>query len=275
VAALLALLSSVTWGTSDFLGGLTSRRLPVAAVYGLSQAAGLVALAIAVTVTGGWAWDGGAWGWSVVSGLLGLVAMLAFYSALSAGPMGIVAPLVALSTAVPVVVGIVRGDSPAIWQVFGIVVAVAGIVLASGPEVTSARSSRPLMLAGVAALGFGAMYVTMAEGSAHDPLLTMTGMRLTVVVVLGAVAVGRRSIGGAVRRDALPLVTIGVLDAGANLSYGVATTLGLLSTTAVLASLYPVVTAVLAAVFLHERLRRVQYAGVAAVVAGVVLISIG
>ena len=68
---------------------------------------------------------------------------------------------------------------------------------------------------------------------------------------------------------------IGVFDAGANVAYGVATTLGLLSTTAVLGSLYPVVTAILAAIVLHERLRAVQYAGVAVAMAGVVMISAG
>lgn len=273
MAALLALLSSLTWGTSDFLGGLLSRRLPAAAVYGLSQAVGLVALVAVVTATGGWALDGGAWGWAVVSGLLGLGAMLAFYTALATGPMGIVAPLVALSTAVPVLVGVLRGDSPSTLQVVGIVVAIVGIALASGPELTAARSARPLVLATTAAIGFGAMYVTMAEGSAYDPLLTVTGMRVTSVVLLGAAAVLLRSVGGPTRRDLVPLAAIGVLDAGANVMYGVASTLGLLSTTAVLASLYPVVTAVLAAVFLHERLRRPQYAGVVAVLAGVVLIG--
>ncbi len=273
MAALLALLASLTWGTSDFLGGLTTRRLPAAAVYGLSQGIGLVALATVVTVTGGWAWDAGAWGWAVVSGLLGLAAMLAFYQALAIGPMGIVAPLVAVSTAVPVLVGVARGESPSGWQVAGIVVAILGIALASGPELTAARSARPLILASIAALGFGGMYVTMAEGSAHDPLLMTTGMRVTTVLVLGVAAIALRSVGGPSRRDLLPLALIGVLDACANVTYGIATTLGLLSTTAVLASLYPVVTAVLAALVLKERLRRVQYAGVVAVLAGVVLIG--
>jgi drug/metabolite transporter (DMT)-like permease len=274
VGALLALLSSLSWGTSGFIGGLMSRRLPAVAVYGLSQAAGLVALSVTVTVSGAWAFDASAWGWGVVSGLLGLGSMLAFYSALAMGRMGIVAPLVSLSVVVPVLVGMLRGEAPTTPQVAGIVVAVIGIVLASGPELTGAESTRPLLLAGIAALGFGVMYVTMAAGSEHQPLLLTTSMRVTTVLTLGVVALVVRSLGGARRRDAAPLVAIGVLDASANLAYGVSTTMGLLATTSVLASLYPVVTVVLAGVFLRERLRAVQYAGVAAVLAGVVLIGL-
>ena len=129
------------------------------------------------------------------------------------------------------------------------------------------------MYAGVAAVCFGGMYLTLAEGSRYSPLMTATGMRITTVVIFAGILAVTRSIGGARREDAVPLAATGVLDAGANLAYGIATTLGLLSTTAVLGSLYPVVTAVLAAIFLHERLRAVQYVGVAATIVGVVMIS--
>lgn len=273
MAALLALLSSLMWGTSDFLGGHTSRRLPAATVYGLSQAAGLTVLAIAATVSGSWALDGAAWGWAVVSGLLGLGAMLAFYSALAIGPMGIVAPLAGVSTVVPVFYALVRGESPTTLQIAGIVVAIAGVILACGPELTGAESARPLILAGLATIGFGVMYVTMAEGSRTEPMMTVLGMRVTVVAVLAGAAIALRSLGGASRRDVPPTAAIGVLDAGANLAYAIATTLGLLATTSVLASLYPVVTAVLAGIVLHERLRRVQYVGIGAAVVGVILIG--
>lgn len=275
MAVLLALLSSLMWGTSDFVGGVTSKRMPAAAVYGLAQTVGLAGLVVAVVVTGSWSTDPTVWLWAVLSGLGGLVGILAFYSALAIGPMGIVAPLVSLSAVVPVVVGLVRGEEPVLLQIFGIIVALVGIALASGPELSSPASARPLVLAIVAAGAFGAMYVTMALGSAHGPLMTMTGMRVTAVAVLGAVAMWCRTLGGPHRRDVLPLVSIGVLDTGANVAYGFASTTGLLATTAVLASLYPVVTAVLAGVLLRERLRGVQYAGVGATVVGVVLISAG
>jgi drug/metabolite transporter (DMT)-like permease len=148
-------------------------------------------------------------------------------------------------------------------------------LLASGPELSGAETAKPLILAGIAAIGFGGMFVLMAEGSRRDPLMTMTGMRVTTVIVYAVIFLVVRNIGGATRRDALPLVVIGVLDAAANVTFGFATTMGLLSVTAVLGDLYPVVTAVLAAIVLKERLRPVQYAGVAAAMVGVLLIASG
>jgi drug/metabolite transporter (DMT)-like permease len=273
MAALLALLSSLMWGSADFLGGVASRRLPSLAVYGLSQAAGFVVLVAAATATGGWSADLGYWPWAIGASVLGMLGMIAFYQALAIGPMGIVSPLVSLSVLVPVAVSLLRGEMPTSLQVLGIIVAIVGILLASGPELSGAESARPLILAGIATLCFGGMFVLMAEGSRHDPLMTMTGMRVTTVVIYAVILVVTRSVGGATRRDAVPLISIGVLDASANVAFGFASTLGLLSVTAVLGDLYPVATAVLAAIFLRERLRAVQYAGVAAALTGVVLIA--
>lgn len=275
MAALLALVSSLMWGTADFLGGLTSRRLPVLAVYGVSQFVGFLVLVVAATAVGAWGADPGFWPWAIASSLLGMGGMLAFYAALSIGPMGIVSPLVSLSVIVPVAVGLLRGQVPGGVQILGILAALIGILLASGPELSGAESARPLMLAGGAALAFGGMYVTMAEGSAHDPLMTMTGMRITTVAVFLVILAVARTLGGVRPRDLVPLGAVGVFDAGANVTFGFATTLGLLATTSVLGSLYPVVTAILAAVVLRERLRAVQYAGVTVAILGVVLISAG
>ena len=275
MAALLAVLSSLLWGTADFLGGVTSRRMAPVAVYGISQCIGAVFLAIVATVTGSWGADPGFWPWAVAASVAGLIGMIAFYTALSIGPMGIVAPLVSLSVVVPLAVALLRGETPTGIQYLGILAAIVGIMLASGPELTGAESARPLVLAGVATVAFGAMYVFMAEGSRHDPLMTMTGMRVTTVVIYLVIFAKVRGLGGATRFDLGPLAAIGLFDAAANVSFGYATTMGLLSTTAVLGNLYPVMTAVLAAVFLHERLRAVQYAGVAAALTGVLMISAG
>ena len=216
------------WGTADFLGGYTSRRIPALAVYGLSQAVGFLVLVTAATVTGSWGADPGFWPWAIASSLLGMVGMLAFYAALAIGPMGIVSPLVALSVLVPVSFGLLRGEVPGGVQILGIIIAVVGILLASGPELSGAESAKPLILAGVAALGFGGMYLTMAEGSAYSPLMTMTGMRVTTMVIFAVILLWVRNLGGVQRSDALPLAVTGVFDAGANVAYGVATTMGLL-----------------------------------------------
>jgi drug/metabolite transporter (DMT)-like permease len=176
---------------------------------------------------------------------------------------------------VPVAFGLLRGEIPSALQTLGILAAVVGILLASGPELSSPASSRPLVLAGLAALAFGCFYVTMAEGSEIDPLMTITGMRLTTVAIFAVVLVKVRTIGGATRRDVVPLAAIGILDALAALLFAYATTMALLATTSVLGSLYPVVTAVLAAVVLRERLKAVQYVGVVIALSGVVMISSG
>ena len=261
------------WGTADFLGGVASRRRPVLIVYGLSQLVGLVTLALVTTVMGAWGADPRFWPWAIGSGLLGIAGMVAFYRALALGPMGIVSPLVSVAVVIPVAVGLLRGEEPSSLALLGVAFAIVGILLASGPELTGAEALVPLALAAIAALAFGGMFVLMAEGSATSPLMTMTGMRITTVAVLAIPLLLARPWRGSGRADAWQLTSIGVLDAAANLAYGVATTMGLLVTVAVLGSLYPVVTAVLAAWLLRERLRPVQYVGVAAALAGVLLIS--
>jgi drug/metabolite transporter (DMT)-like permease len=187
--------------------------------------------------------------------------------------MGIVSPLVSLGVLVPIAVGLIQGERPGSIEYLGIGLALAGILLASGPELTGAESAQPLLLATVAALAFGGMFVLMAEGSVHSPLMTMTGMRITTVLLMALVLLRVRSLGGAQRTDVPVLVGIGVLDVAANVTYGFASTLGMLSTVSVLGNLYPVVTAVLAAVVLRERLRPIQYIGVVVAIVGVLTLS--
>ena len=273
MAAVLALVSSLMWGSADFLGGASSRRLPALAVYALSQAVGLAALVIVATVWWSWGDDPGYWPYAIGASVLGLVSMVSFYRALALGPMGIVSPLVSLGVLVPIVVGLLQGDRPGGIETAGIALALAGILLASGPELTGARTGRPLLLATVAAVAFGGMFVLMAQGSAYSPIMTMTGMRITTVVFMGVVWLRLRSMGGAGRSDIPVLVGIGLLDVAANVTYGYATTLGMLTTVSVLGNLYPVVTAVLAALVLRERLRPVQYIGVTMAITGVLAIS--
>ncbi len=273
--ALVAVLSSFMWGTADFLGGTASRRLPAVAVYGISQFIALIVLLITATATDAWGDPLGYVPWAVASSVLGFVGMLTFYRALALGPMGIVSPLVALSVLVPVGFGLLQGELPSGIQVIGVIVAIVGILLASGPELNGGEATRPLILATIALFCFGGMYITLAEGSASSPLMTTTGMRITTAAIMGVVLLRARTVGGAGIRDLPMLAVLGILDAGANIAYGWATTVGLLTTTAVLGSLYPVVTAVLAAVFLRERLRPIQYAGVVAVVLAVIMISSG
>lgn len=132
-----------------------------------------------------------------------------------------------------------------------------------------------MLYTGIAALGFGFLYVGMAKGSQTSPSMTMLSYRTTSIVILLIVLAVARNTGGLTRGDVPVLAAIGALDATANLLFGIASTLGMLTTTSVLSSLYPVVTAILAAIFLRERLRPIQYAGVSVAMVGVVLLSAG
>jgi drug/metabolite transporter (DMT)-like permease len=274
-ASALALLSSVLWGTGDFLGGTLSRRLAPAAVVGWSQAAALLAFGVVALVTGAWQAAPGFWPWAVAAGVCGPAGLVAFYAALARGTMGVVAPIAALGVVVPVAAGLLAGERPSAVQLVGVVAAVAGAVLASGPELRGGTGRIPVVLAALAGLFFGLTLLLLAGGSRHDALMTLVGMRLTSVVALAVLALAVRSSGGVRRGDLPALALVGVLDGAANLCYSLAATSGLLSLVAVLSSLYPAVTIVLARVVHGERLAGVQQAGVAAALVGVVLIAAG
>jgi drug/metabolite transporter (DMT)-like permease len=283
VAALLALLSSALWGTSDFLGGSASRRLPAGTVLGVSQLVALLALVPLGAALGGFDLDRSYVGPAVLAGVAGVVALGAFYRALATGTMGVVAPIAALGVVVPVGAGLLDGERPGALRLLGIAIAVVGIVLASGPELSGAAGARPLVLAGVAALGFGLVLVLVARasdgGSTAVVVMTLMTMRLVsvglLVLLLVLVARPRGFRLGASRTDLPVLATIGAFDVGANGTYALASQSDLVSVAAVLASLYPVVTVLLARRFDDERLVGVQLWGVVLALAGVVLLAAG
>jgi drug/metabolite transporter (DMT)-like permease len=284
VSALLALLSSLLWGSADFLGGILSRRLPAVLVVAASQAFGLLAVAVVAVASGALDSPTGYVPWAIASGLTGVIGLVAFYAALASGTMGVVSPIAALGVVVPVIVGIAQGERPGPVQIVGICIAIAGVVLASGPELSGKAGIRPLVLAVVAAFGFGGALLFIAKGSRDSTVMTLLTMRVTSVTVLGIALVvmasrsRRAGTAGTPRlglQDLGLLAAVGIGDASANLTFGWASTRGLISVAAVLGSLYPVVTVLLARFFLHERLGRVQTAGVAGALAGVVLIGAG
>lgn len=273
--SLLALASSAVWGTSDFLAGVKAKSLPAAAVVGWSQAVALVVMSVAVLLRSPH-FAPGAWlPWAVLAGLSGSSALICFYAALSSGTMGVVAPIASLGVLVPVVLGVIEGEAPAPVTWIGILIAIIGVLLASGPELDGRVSRRPVALAIAAGTGFGITLYSIDRGSAFSVINTMWGMRLTSVLLFGAAALVLRRTGGVRAVDVPMLGLIGVADLLANVLFGIASSRGLVSVASVLGSLYPVVTAGLAYAVLHERLRPVQIAGAATTVAGVVLIAAG
>jgi len=286
----LALGAAVCWGSGDFLGGLSTRRASLWAVVAGSQLVGLAAAAAAVLASGR-PWPGIAALWPIfIGGLAGAVAIATFYKALAIGTMSIVAPITASSAVVPMMVGLGRGERPSPLQVTGIVLAALGVLLAasdrqageeevvstSGPGSASQRR-RSIMLALVAALGIGLMLVgyDASADAEHDALWAMFGGRCASACFFAAFFLAVRPSLRAPRAVIPLIIGVGLLDTGANGFFAFATTYGLLSLVAIIGSLYPVVTLILAYTLLHERIARHQQIGVVAALAGVALISGG
>jgi drug/metabolite transporter (DMT)-like permease len=275
----LGLTSSLCWGVSDFIGGLSARRLPLLFVMVSSQAVGLAVVIGVVAIRGTGAPALVRLLPAVGGGLAGIAALTSFYRALAIGTMSVVAPIAATGVSVPVVVGIARGDHPAASQLIGIVIAVIGVVLASrehGPGIEDRGASRAsVALALLAAAGFGCYFVGVQSSSRADPMWALLASRVAGVALLLVVAAVQGGIAVARPGRLWPLALMGVLDVSATGFYAVATRHGLLSVVSVAASLYPLATVLLARVVLGERVRRVQELGIAAALAGVVLMAAG
>jgi drug/metabolite transporter (DMT)-like permease len=275
VASLLALLSSAMWGSADYLGGRLTRTRSVLVVLGCSQAIGLLGMLVAMLATTAWTAPGGYAAWAVLASASGASGLALYYLALSVGTMGVVSPIAAMGVLVPLVAGLADGERPNTVQVAGILIALVGVIAASGPEVHGDAGWRPVILAGGAAVLLGTSQLAIARGSEYSAVMTMTTMRaLTVGVLLIGLLVVRRPV--AVAASDLPaFALLGLLDVGANVAFGVSATLGLLSLVSVFGSLYPIATIMLARWLDDERLRPIQVAGVALALVGVAAIAAG
>jgi len=275
VNALLALAASALWGTSDFGGGLISRRLDPSAAVLISQALALAGLLVllpflAVPV-GPYLLTGAA------AGVVATLSLAAFYRAMATAPMSLVAPITAAGTVIPVVAGMIKGEQLTVVKLAGIAVTLAGIVLASGPEFGSGAAVRrqALGFAIAAAVGFGLAYTLLSFAAGTSVYGALLCQRIGGLVVLSPIVARTRILREVhlTARRVGALALIGGCDITANGAYALAASRGDLSVAAVLASLYPVVTALLARGILAERLRFMQNIGVLAALAGVLLLS--
>ncbi|MDE3226897.1 MAG: DMT family transporter [Acidobacteriota bacterium] len=278
MASLLALLSSAMWGTSDYFAGRLSKKHHPFAVLGFTQVIGLAVGLLIVAISGDW--QGKVLGFDgflimgALAGLCGYIGLACLYEGLSTGRMGVVSPISSMSAVVPLAYAlIVNGDSLSTITSVGVVVALVGVFCASGPELSQGLPLKPLLLALGAAAGFGFALTFIAMGSQSSALLTMVSMRGATFFVTMAIALKFKTTGGFSKKEMPALIFIGAADFIANLLLGIACTKGLVSIAMVFGSLYPIATAVLAFKFLHERLHKVQYIGIALAVTGVSLIS--
>lgn len=287
MALVLALGSGLTFGVADFAGGLAAKRASATSVTFVSQAIGLIVLlpllgvlpgtpSVAAFVSGG------------LAGIAGALGVVAYLRALALGPMGVVAPLASVvGVMVPVVVGVVAGERPSLLAALGIAVGLIAITVVAGggrrtedqdtggrPANSSAGASVGPLLALAGGAAFGVFFVLLDLTPTGSGLWPLVGARIASLALMGsAVALVSRTLPP---RDAMPMVAAsGALDMLANILFLLATRAGLLTISALLASLYPVVVVVLARQLLAERLRRPQVVAVVLALLAVGVITVG
>ncbi|HEV2755560.1 MAG TPA: DMT family transporter [Actinomycetota bacterium] len=283
MAFVLGLAAALTYGAADFVGGLASRKAPVLSVVLLSQVAGtgLLLAALPFFLDPGPTTESLAWG--AASGAAGAAGVLFLYKGLASGSMSVVAPITAVEAAgVPVLWGLATGERPAPVAVAGVVVALVAVVLVSGYEPAGRSETRTPFLrrpgvtdALIAGASFGFFFILLDKTGDDAGLWPLVGARAASLSLLTALVLSRRHRPAATPGARSAIVAAGVLDVAANLLYLLSTREGLLSIVAVLTSLYPASTVLLARVFLDERIGRLQMAGLGAAVAGVVMMAAG
>ena len=275
LAVLLALGASATWGLADFFGPLKGRQLGALRALVYVQVAGLAAIALIVAVRARGPAHPAAF-FAVPAAISGTLGLYSYYRGMAVGAMSVVAPIAGASAAVPVVFGVATGDRPSVVTGVGIVAALIGVVLASRERrAGGSRVAAGVGLALLAAIGFGCYFPPMHAAGDADFWWAALLFRITSTSVILAAALVRRPPLRIERPDVLFLALVGVGDMTGNLLFAAASSRGLVSVTSVLASLYPIVTVVLAATVLRERVARTQQAGVVLTLAGVALISAG
>ena len=284
--AVLALLSALVWGVGDFMGGVASRRSTAEQTLVISVPAGLLCIIPLAALVGGSVASSVLPG--MLAGVFGGFGILMLYAALALGPMGVVSPVSAvLGAAIPVMVGLLRGERPGVAAYVGMALAVVAIITVglepSAPTddaVHQRLAPRALLLAIGAGTGIGLFFTVIALAPSDGglwPIVFARAMSALILVTLGVVTARRR------RAPVLALasstrwlaVGAGATDVAANAFYLVAAQTGLLSVVAVLGSLYPAATVLLARFVLAERLRTTQKVGMVLAIVAAALLALG
>jgi drug/metabolite transporter (DMT)-like permease len=274
-AVLLALCSSVLWGATDFVGGRLVRRHPVATISLLSHFTGCVGLALAITIAG---FHGRPFLLGVAAGGFGAVSLYTFYMAMALGTMSIVSPLLSLGSVLAFGLAVAGGERPTSLAIAGALVALGGAILASFGEHASGGERRTALgwaFTSAAALGFYLYLLGRGASDGGGSISAVFGARATSSAFLLALVLAMRSPFRVGRRGLATVVAIGVCGSTALVLFGYAASLGLISIATILASLYPIVTILLAHLFVGERLRGFQLGGVALALGGVALVTAG
>lgn len=273
---LAALGSAAVFGGADFLGGLASRKSQAIAVTFLTGLSGLPALALLFLFVSG-EFSGGALAWGIAAGVLGGIGLMLFFSSMAKGTFQVVAPLAATTSAcVPVAAAFAIGEQPENLALAGLAVALVAIwLLTAGQHHEQSAVGPGVAFSALAAgLGFGAFYVLLDQSPEDSGVFPLLGTRIGSLSVVGllVLATGSRLTGG--RTPIALAVASGTLDMTANALFLAAARLGNLAVVGVLASLYPVSNAALAAVVLRERTTGRQRVGFALALIAVAFLTL-
>jgi drug/metabolite transporter (DMT)-like permease len=279
VAIVLAGLSALMYGAADFCGGLGTRKSPLVSVLAVSQLVGLVAALGASVLLGRTLPSGTDLAWGAISGVCGTAGLAALYTALATTVVAVASPVAAvIGAVVPVLLGVAAGERPGSLAWIGIGLAVPALVLLSagpaGNGKTSALVRRAALLGAAAGIGFGLFFFAISRTSHASGLWPLVTARASTISIVALFALFSGRCLRPARAGIAIVLLSGVLDMGANIAFLLATRAGMLSTVAVVASLYPGPTVLLAWLVLRERLTPTRVLGLVLALAGVALLSV-
>lgn len=282
MSILLAVFSAALLGVSDYTGGRLSRTASPLAVALLANTVGLIGVAVMLPVLGDPLPGSVDIAWGALAGASGVAAVICLYWALAHGSMTVVAPATSIVAAgVPVIVGITTGDRPSPIAVLGMmsgltaIALIAGVVGLAHASTAAGRSPRILAVAALAGAGFGLLFVAYGQTSDESGVWPLAAGRAAALPVLFAVVLGRGALTSLRRSTAGLALVVGLLGLIANIAYLAAVRQGLLSVVAVVVSLYPASTVLLATWLDGERMSRSQFVGLWLAASALVLVTIG
>jgi drug/metabolite transporter (DMT)-like permease len=272
-AVTFGLGSAISWGAGDFSGGFASKKNSALTVIFYSQMIGVALLVGLQRFFPGSGWTLEQLVWGALAGVSGVFGLIALYKGLATGRMGIVAPLSAVVTAlIPLVLAFLTEGLPRQSQLAGFGLALVAIWLLAVNESRSRAFRAEFVLSLSAGAGFGLFFVCIDHISSEAILWPLITARLASVTLIGSLLAARRQVAPPPRHQLLVIALAGTLDVAGNGFFALASKLGRLDMAAVLASMYPVTTVLLARCFLKERLRGQQRIGLVAACAALVLI---
>lgn len=275
MANILAVLTSIFYGISDFTGGFLTKRASEYAVTGVGAFVAALMFLILGLNSGLLIFDRVDVRAGIVSGLFLLIANVLYLRALSMGRMGVIGGTATLLVLVPLVWDIKNGEMPSALSLLGIAITLGGVVLLGVPEMRGGTGLGPVFLAAIAALFFGLSQISLDIGSAENVFGTMVVTESVTIVVVAVLALVKRTTGG-LKTNMIPLlIVVGVTDALALWCFSVATQNGNIAIVSALSALDPIVLALLALFFLKEKMSRIQVVAIIVVILGSAVMSFG